>query len=134
MSLQDRLNRLRSGPLKTEARTISAMISIYCRNHHGTKTHLCPHCLELEEYALKRLACCPFGANKPACGDCKIHCYKPEMKVEIRKVMQYSGPRMLIYHPWLAGVHIWKSLTVKAPEKPRNIVRSPISRKSKNGV
>lgn len=130
MPNEDRLSRLRSGSLKTEARTIRAMIGIYCRGHHDAGKQLCPQCSELEQYALKRLACCPFGEHKPACGDCKIHCYKPEMKAKIREVMKYSGPRMLLYHPWLALVHVWKSLTVKPPEKPRNIVRRPVARKN----
>ena len=125
MDAKDRMARLRSGPLCTEARTISAMIEIYCHAHHGKRQGLCPECLELEEYALKRLACCPFGEHKPACADCRIHCYKPAMKERIRIVMRFSGPRMLLHHPVLAFEHLWKSWTVKPPEKPRNIVRPP---------
>jgi hypothetical protein len=29
------------------------------------------------------------------------------MKQEVRKIMSYSGPRLLIYHPALALHHAW---------------------------
>ena len=56
-----RLQRIKSGPLKREADTVLAMVRIYCHAHHGTKgAELCPDCQELADYAVKRLACCPF--------------------------------------------------------------------------
>lgn len=88
-----------------EARTVSCMISIYCRGRHGQKT-LCPECQALLDYANLRLSKCPHGDEKPFCSNCKIHCYKPEMKEKIRQVMGYAGPRMLLFHPVIAVRHV----------------------------
>jgi hypothetical protein len=44
--------------------------------------------------------------DKPTCLNCTVHCYLPEMREEIRTVMRYSGPRMMIYHPVLAIGHL----------------------------
>ncbi|QAT40303.1 nitrous oxide-stimulated promoter family protein [Clostridium sp. JN-9] len=89
-----------------EKETVAAMIKLYCNKNHNTKNQLCTDCLELKEYALKRLDGCKFGENKTNCGDCKIHCYKKDMKEKIIKVMRYSGPRMIIYHPVMSIEHL----------------------------
>lgn len=121
-----RMKKLDSGALKREADTIRAMIEIYCKAHHGAKSDahgkrvLCEQCRELADYAMKRLACCPFDREKPVCAKCKIHCYKPEQRQKICEVMRFSGPRIFLRHPFLALEHIWKSMTVKSPQKPRN--------------
>lgn len=89
--------------------TVEVMIKLYCNKNHHTKDIMCNECRELNEYALKRLDSCRFGDDKPNCGQCKIHCYKKDMKEKIIKVMRYSGPRMIIYHPLMAIEHfIWK--------------------------
>jgi len=90
-----------------ERRTIRAMVGIYCRAHHGTSRELCDDCRELLDYALRRLACCPFGEEKPACADCPIHCYKPAMRSRVQEVMRFAGPRMIRRHPILAVLHLW---------------------------
>lgn len=93
--------------LEREKKTLSAMLRIYCRNHHGsTGKQLCPDCKQLHEYADQRLEKCPFGDEKGPCSQCEIHCYKPEMRKRIRDVMRYSGPRMLSSHPVLALSHL----------------------------
>ena len=51
---------------------------------------------------------CPFGENKGACSKCEIHCYKPDMRDQVRRVMCYAGPRMLTRHPVLAVEHLIK--------------------------
>lgn len=120
----DRLKRLVAGPLKREADTVLAMIRIYCRAHHALQGDaLCGSCQELADYAMKRLACCPFKEGKPVCAKCKVHCYKPEYRKRISEVMRYAGPRVLFSHPLLALEHMWKSLTVTPPEKPRGKAR-----------
>ena len=113
------MKRLESGALAREARTIASMIELYCRAHHGTKSGLCPECEELNAYARKRLSCCPFGQDKPVCAKCKVHCYKPAMREKIGAVMRFAGPRIVFVHPLLSLEHLWKSLTVMPPEKPR---------------
>ena len=39
---------------------------------------------------------------------------------QAREVMRHAGPRLAASHPVLSIRHLVKSLTVKAPEKPRN--------------
>jgi predicted amidophosphoribosyltransferase len=81
------------------------MVGLYCRGHHGRTKEICGDCRDLLEYALRRLDCCPFGAEKTTCAHCPIHCYKPEMRARVRAVMRYAGPRMLFRHPILALFH-----------------------------
>lgn len=90
------------------------MIEMYCKTEHNQET-LCEDCRKLEEYAFFRLSKCPFQEKKPACQNCTIHCYKPDMKAYVKDVMKKSGPRMIVRHPYLAIMHVvdtWK----KAPE------------------
>jgi len=89
-----------------EKRTIRAMVKIYCRAHHVCSRGLCAECQQLLDYAHCRLDRCPFGARKPACADCPIHCYKPAMRAQVVAVMRYAGPRMLLRHPILALRHL----------------------------
>jgi hypothetical protein len=88
-----------------ESKTVSVMIADYCRNHHTNK-HLCSDCEKLLDYALQRLKKCPYQDGKTTCAKCPMHCYKPEMRDSIRKVMRYSGPRMILKHPVLAIYHL----------------------------
>ncbi|MGB1320096.1 MAG: nitrous oxide-stimulated promoter family protein [Vibrio gallaecicus] len=94
------------GELATEFKTVVAMVHIYCNDHHGTVKGLCADCTELLDYAETRLDRCPYGEAKPTCNKCPIHCYKPEPKEQMRLVMRYSGPRMLLKHPILAIRHL----------------------------
>jgi len=89
-----------------ELKTVRLMIEVYCRHHHG-KGSLCPHCTALAKYARERLEKCFFPENKPVCSKCPVHCYKPEMRVEIKKVMRYAGPCMIYRHPVLAILHLF---------------------------
>ncbi len=93
--------------LARERDTISKMIALYCRkNHHGETAQLCADCQTLEKYALERIMHCPYGADKPTCAKCTIHCYRSEKREKIRQVMRFSGPRMLLYHPLLTILHL----------------------------
>lgn len=92
--------------LAREKRTVQAMVHIACRGRHATQNGLCERCEELLSYALKRLDRCPFQADKPTCANCPVHCYRPSMREEIRAVMRYAGPRMLLRHPILAIRHL----------------------------
>ncbi|MCW4025244.1 MAG: nitrous oxide-stimulated promoter family protein [Candidatus Bathyarchaeota archaeon] len=105
------------GPrIAREKKTIHAMTQIYCKNHHGNKNgELCPECTRFFEYAQMRLDKCPFGEKKSTCGKCLIHCYRSDMKVKVKEIMRYSGPRMLLYHPVLALHHAVDGL--KKPKK-----------------
>ncbi len=81
------------------------MIHIYCQGTHHSNGRLCPECQQLEAYAMLRLDKCPFQAGKPTCAKCPIHCYKPALRQQVRQVMRFSGPRMLLRHPILALLH-----------------------------
>ena len=88
-----------------EKETVSRMIKIYCRAHHGGK-ELCPDCAALDAYARLRSDKCPFMETKTFCSNCRVHCYRAEMREKIRAVMRYAGPRMLLHHPVMAIRHV----------------------------
>ena len=60
---------------------------------------MCDECSVLFEYACDRLDRCPDGDRKGVCKKCIRHCYNREMRVRIKEVMRFSGPRMLWYYP-----------------------------------
>ena len=102
--------------------TILRMIGIYCRDHHAPTEdgELCGACRNLRDYAWKRLERCPFGEEKPACSECTVHCYRPEMRDRVRQVMRYAGPRMLRHHPVSAVQHLVRKLRSRAaPQRSR---------------
>ena len=93
-----------------ELQVVTLMIKKYCKGNHGSKKgELCVECSELLNYVKLRRSKCPFGDGKPFCSNCKIHCYKPEMREKIRAVMRYSGPRIVLDHPVLAIRHLIES-------------------------
>jgi hypothetical protein len=92
--------------LDRERRTMDAMVRLYCRDHHGTRGEPCGECGELREYAFARLERCRYGDGKPTCANCPVHCYRPDMRERVREVMRYSGPRMMLRHPYLAVAHL----------------------------
>lgn len=96
--------------LDREKKTIAMMVGLFCRNRHRLKMDLCPECRELLDYANKRLDRCPFGAKKPVCSKCAVHCYQKGMREKIRQVMRFSGPRMLLRHPLMALQHYYDRL------------------------
>ncbi|MGN1136403.1 MAG: nitrous oxide-stimulated promoter family protein [Oscillospiraceae bacterium] len=100
MKIQDKRER--------EKRIVTEMIRLYCRKNHRTK-ELCAECMALAEYASMRSEKCPFMETKTFCANCKVHCYKPEMREKIRTVMRFSGPRMIFYHPIMAVRHVIES-------------------------
>lgn len=89
-----------------EKQMVPQMIRLCCKKQHHTKTGLCKDCAALDEYARQRSEHCPFMETKTFCSNCKVHCYKPEMREKIRAVMRFSGPRMIFYHPIAAVRHV----------------------------
>lgn len=96
---------MRKNRITEEKDVVEQMIRLYCRKREGNKM-LCPSCQELLDYAHRQLDRCRFGNDKPTCKKCPIHCYRPDMKEHIRKVMRWSGPRMILYHPLAAIKHL----------------------------
>lgn len=103
----EELQKVEGPRIKREKKTVDAMIRLYCRKNHETDSGLCPDCQELHDYAMLRLTYCPFQEEKSTCAKCLVHCYKPELRTKISKVMRYSGPRMLLHHPILALHHVF---------------------------
>ncbi len=92
--------------LRRELVTVIAMIEMYCRAHHESDAPLCDQCTELKGYVTRRLVNCTYAGEKPTCAKCPVHCYNPARRTEIIKVMRFSGPRMVLSHPYLAFRHV----------------------------
>ena len=102
-----------------EKRIVGEMIKLYCRKNHKGK-ELCDECKALKEYAEMRSDKCPFMETKTFCSNCKVHCYKADMREKIRQVMRFSGPRMIMYHPILAVSHLIESKKEKRKLEKEN--------------
>lgn len=113
-----------------EQQILELMIRIYCKGNHKKqrrnikRKQLCPECQKLADYALLRTQKCPFMATKTFCSACKVHCYTPQYQAEIKKVMKYAGPRMLIPHPVLTlkhGLITFKAIRAKKKGIGKNV-------------
>lgn len=67
---------------------------------------LCSECGALLDYAIARSEHCPFMETKTFCSNCKVHCYRPDRREQIRQVMRFAGPRMMFHHPAAAIHHL----------------------------
>lgn len=94
--------------IEKEKDIVSLMIRLYCSKNHDDLSKPCSQCKELLDYAHIRLAHCRYGNSKSSCGKCQTPCYKKDMKVKIKEVMGYSGPRLLLYRPHEVIRHIFK--------------------------
>ena len=99
--------------IEKEKQISELMIKLYCNKNHNTKKTLCQQCETLKDYTFKRIDYCPNRQTKTFCSSCETHCYKRDIIlalivkiVGVRKVMRFSGPRMLLYHPITAIKHI----------------------------
>ena len=94
-----------------DLKVLSHFIDLSCRSRHrgrqttvpepvisrlvGRPRPLCPECLELLDYAARRLRSCPLDP-KPSCKKCPVHCYRPDFRARIRETMTWSGKRMIL--------------------------------------
>lgn len=98
---------LNNGPrIQQEKEIVAKMIAFYCRKKHKQKEP-CKDCAKLKKYAWIRLSVCQFGEEKNACSSCKVHCYKPEFREKIKRVMRFAGPWMFIHHPIYSVKHLF---------------------------
>lgn len=98
--------------------TIKTMIKIYCKSEHKTKVGLCEECTELLNYCNLRIEKCPYKPeDKPFCSTCPIHCYKPDMRERIVKVMRSVRIKMLFRHPIMSISHMSKTLKERRKRK-----------------
>ena len=109
-------NDLAQARLAREWRTMTAMVEIFCHDHHHPAEELCAGCRQFLDYANLRLERCHFGAEKPVCAKCPVHCYQRERREQVRTIMRYAGPRMVWRHPVLS-LHHWLDGFRKAPAK-----------------
>ncbi len=107
--------------LEREKAILPKMIEIYCHGEHKSKKGtLCSECQQLKDYALARLEHCKFGNDKTFCSQCRIHCYKKDMREKIRRVMRYSGPRVMLYHPIAGTMHVFSTVSGIIKQKREN--------------
>ncbi|MBP6122848.1 MULTISPECIES: nitrous oxide-stimulated promoter family protein [Providencia] len=85
--------------------TIEKMIKIYEKAYPAPIDNP-DHYQKLYSYAINRLEKCRYGEQKPACKQCPIHCYQPKMREQMKVIMRWAGPKMLIHHPILAIRHL----------------------------
>ena len=85
---------------KQEIKIITLMIHLYCQHHHDINEK------ELCQYAINKINKCPIMETKTFCSQCSIHCYQKDKQKQIKKVMLYSGPLMIFYHPIIAIRHL----------------------------
>lgn len=101
--------------LGKDLKTLARFIHIYCDERHAAapkKTRsklkgfefaelgipakpMCASCAKLLAHAFVKRAHCPFSP-RPACRHCESHCYQPRYREQIRKVMRYSGKRLIL--------------------------------------
>ncbi len=97
--------------LEREWKTVDAMLRLFCRQRHGHAGVLCPECQALRAYVRLRLERCRFGAEKPTCAKCPVHCYQRDRRDQIKAVMRLAGPRMMWTHPILSLRHWMDSIS-----------------------
>ncbi len=107
----------RGSRLERERRTVAAVIRLFCRRRHASEGRNCAECADLEAYTRLRLEKCPYGEEKPTCAECPIHCYQPHRREQIRRVMGFAGPRLLLLHPILAARHVLDGYR-RTPDRP----------------
>lgn len=89
-----------------ELKTVTDMISIYCRDVHKTDGGtLCPECEELLDYVEKRVNNCPRIGEQTLCSECSTHCFAPNRRQKMQEIMRYSGPKMMLRSPVMALRH-----------------------------
>jgi Nitrous oxide-stimulated promoter len=74
---------------------IQAAIPAPLQNNFRKGVNLCPDCQTFLAYALQKRSQCPLDP-KPSCKHCHIHCYSSEYRQKVRKVMSFSGRRMIL--------------------------------------
>ena len=92
-----------------DIRLIGKFVQIYCRDCHGADRRdsfplpsgldsilICPECVRFMEYVVEKRIKCPLEFEKPSCKKCRIHCYAAAEREKIRKIMAYSGRKMIL--------------------------------------
>ena len=93
---------------KKDIRLISKFTEVWCEGHGHLERKplalpgelapvmLCNECCSFMEYAVKKRLRCPLESEKPSCKHCKIHCYAPPQRELVKKIMAYSGRKLIL--------------------------------------
>ncbi|MEE8341623.1 MAG: nitrous oxide-stimulated promoter family protein [Candidatus Neomarinimicrobiota bacterium] len=92
--------------IEREKRTIGVMIKMYCDHNHNINDSICDDCNDLIEFANEKIDRCIFQQDKPVCSECRVHCYRMDMRDKIKTVMRFAGPKMMIQHPIMGIRHM----------------------------
>lgn len=84
--------------LNDKQKMLIAIFGVYQKYNKDTDLNL----EEIKSYSLKRLDNCIHIGEDIFCGFCEIQCFGDKYKKEIRSIMRFSGPRMILYHPIMA--------------------------------
>ncbi len=103
--------------LQRERKTIKIMVKMYCGSVHASRQIPCNECQNLLNYALTKIDRCIFGAGKPACSECLVHCYAKEKREKIKTIMRFAGQRMIYRHPYLGIMHFVDKYRFEAERK-----------------
>ena len=92
-----------------DIRLIGRFVEVYCIGRHNIsqrsdywlpgdlgRLSLCQECAGFLGYAVNRRLNCPIEAEKPSCKRCRIHCYAPRQRAQVREIMSYAGKRMIL--------------------------------------
>jgi hypothetical protein len=116
------VKRMSEPAVRKDTRLLGDFSAIYCKGMHPEAKRrplvsdgaelgvygrgapvVCAECAELLVYAEKRRAFCPKDP-KPFCSYCDTHCYKTDMREQMREVMRYAGPRSLLHGHAIDGI------------------------------
>lgn len=91
-----------------DIRIIGRFTAVWCAGHqHSNRQEflmpgqlkplqLCPDCSAFMAYAVQKRLQCPLEAEKPSCKQCRIHCYAPRQRELVKRIMAWSGRRMIL--------------------------------------
>ena len=105
--------------IEREKQTARKMIAIYCRHHlkldmtteaASHEAAVAEEYRHLADYACQHLEHCRFGEQKPVCEKCSVHCYAPKEREQIKEVMRWVGPRMMLHAPKDALFHVFNKV------------------------
>ncbi len=93
--------------IEREKRIIALMIRLYCRHKLKQKEPDAEHAA-LIEYCQTQLSHCRWQDEKPPCKFCTSHCYAKKQREQVRLIMRWMGPRMVLYAPMEVVRHLLK--------------------------
>lgn len=101
----DTLNRSQ----KKDIKLLGKFVEVYCTGKHSDVESvsvtlpdglgdrvLCPECAKFLEYAILKRIKCPLEDEKPSCKHCRIHCYDTAHREKVRKIMSYTGRKLMM--------------------------------------